>query len=455
MPPTMKWPASRVLAIAILAVGLAAILALLAWRPVFAPTGTLDPAPSASASSGAAEPGEEPVAPAGGPWTGVTWEEPMAHPFGDPDVLLRIDGMVATDDLLLGWGRTPMRGRNQFNDMAAMFVSADGESWLTVPVEHGVNALSASTINDVGIGPSGFLAVGSVCCDPEQGAVWRSVDGLAWERVEVEIAFDAGGQPDSVLAVNDRWVMLVGLHIGSALFHSADGVTWEPAIEAEANPVSRGIHAIAQGPSGVLAVGTVDGPDETYDGAIWRSADGRTWDRIALDDPVMVGEGEVYLQDVVGFPGGYLAIGMLGTAEQRRACEELGLVASIIDRPLPPPESATSCLLGDETQWVSADGSSWERVEFADDGLRPIEFRLARAGGPGLLALGESSGPESPDTMLFGSDDGLRWEVLSAQVPMLREVGRTLVTFGDEVIAVTENWNGSETTYRVWRGRAD
>jgi hypothetical protein len=450
----MQVPGRQILAISLAAIGLAVILAVLVWRPVSAPTATATSAPGTSASAEAVVPGEESAAPVDGVDARVTWDEPLLQPFGEPDVLLRIDGMVGTDDLLLGWGRTPMPVRNQFNDMGAIFASVDGVTWRTVPVEHGVNAVSASTINDVAIGPLGFLAVGSVCCEPEQGALWRSADGLAWERVEVEVAFDAGGQPASVVATEDGWSMLVGLHVGSALFHSTDGVAWEPAIEVEATRVSRGVEAVGDGPGGLLAVGTAEGPDGTYDGIVWRSGDGRTWDRVAMDDPAMAGEGEVYLQDVVGFPGGYLATGMLGTAEQRRACEELGLVASIVELPSPRPEMATSCALGDEAQWVSADGLAWERVVFADNELRPIEFRLVHPGGPGLVALGEGSGPESPDTMLFGSRDGIRWEVLSDAEPMLTDVGRALVVRGDEIIAVTENWDGAETTYRVWRGRA-
>jgi hypothetical protein len=454
MPPTMQVPRRPTLAISLAAIGLAVILAVLVWRPVSAPTATATPTPGPSASVPSVPTSDESTAPVDGVAGRVTWDEPLLQPFGERDVLLRIDGMVGTDDLLLGWGRTPMPGRNQFNDMGAIFASADGVTWRTVPVEHGVNAVSASTINDVAIGPLGLLAVGSVCCEPEQGAVWRSADGLAWERLEVDVAFDAGGQPASVVATEEGWSMLVGLHVGSALFHSADGVAWEPAIEVEANRMSRGIEAVGDGPGGLLAVGTAQGPDETYDGVIWRSTDGRTWDRVAVDDAEMVGEGEVYLHDVAGFAGGYLATGMLGTAEQRRACEELGLVASIMELPPPPREMATSCALGDEAQWVSADGLTWEHVEFAPDELRPIEFRLVRAGGPGLVALGEGSGPESPDTMLFGSRDGIRWEVLSDAEAMLGDVAQALVVRGHELIAVTENWDGAQTTYRVWRGRA-
>ncbi len=248
--------------------------------------------------------------------------------------------------------------------------------------------------------------------------------------------------------------MLMAWQGGSMALHSSDGVTWERVLEAEATPASRGIHAIARGPAGFIAVGQVDGPDESYDGAVWSSEDGRSWERVALDDQALVGDGEVYLHDVVAHAGGFLATGILGTADQRRTCEELALVGSVVDLPLPPSETATSCVSGDERQWTSIDGRQWQRVDPARRDPWPIEFRVARPGGPGLLVLGESSGPDSPDTMLFGSEDGVDWRVLSSAQPMLTDVARALVVRGDEVIAVTEHWGGEQTTHRVWRGRA-
>jgi hypothetical protein len=447
----MKSPATRIPVIVVVAVGMAIIPALLLWRPAVAPTadGSAGPATSAAAS---ALPTQVPSAdgPAG-VWQ-VSWDEPIVQPFGERDVLLRIDGMVGSPDLLLGWGRTPMPGRNQFNDMGAVFASPDGVRWRTVPVEHGVNAVNASTINDIAVGPDGFLAVGSVCCEPEQGAIWRSRDGLAWERIEVAGALEAGGQPYRIVASPGGWVVLEGRHAGSALLHSADGVTWSTVLESEANRVSGGILAITQGPGGLLAVGTADGPDGTYDGAVWRSEDGVTWERMASEDAALAGAGEVYLHDVVGHAGGYLASGLRGTAEQRRTCEEMALLATTVDLPASPPEFATSCVLGDEAQWVSTDGISWQRVVVDAKQVRPIEFRLARPGGPGLLVLGEGSGAESPDTMLFGSSDGVRWEVLSNAEPMLRDVAVALVVREDAILAVTESWAEAETTYRVWTG---
>jgi hypothetical protein len=450
----MKDPVPRVLAVVLLAIGLAVALALLVWRPVTAPTVSGSSAEPAESSDRAAssEPNEMPAIPEPQAWAEVTWDEPIVQPFGAPDVLFRVDGMVGTDDLLVGWGRTPMPGRNQFNDMGAIFLSRDAATWATVPVEHGVNALNASTIVDVAIGSRALIAVGGVCCDPEAAAVWRSTDGRAWERLEVEGAFDGGGA-DSVLAIDDGWLMLVSLPDGSAVVHSADGVAWERVLEAQATRASRGIQAIARGPDGFIAVGQVEGPDESYDGAVWSSDDGRSWERLALEDQALAGDGEVYLHDVVGHAGGFLATGILGTAEQRRTCEELALLASVVDLPLPQSETATSCVSGDEQQWTSLDGRQWQRVE-AGGAPGPIEFRVARPGGPGLVVLGEASGPASPDTMLFGSDDGALWRVLSDAEPMLTDVAVALVVQGDEIVAVTEHWDGEETTRRVWRGRA-
>jgi hypothetical protein len=56
--------------------------------------------------------------------------------------------------------------------------------------------------------------------------------------------------------------------------------------------------------------------------------------------------------------------------------------------------------------------------------------------------------------MLFGSADGLTWDVLGGAQPMLSDVAIGMVVRGAEIIALTETWDEPKTTLRVWRGRA-
>jgi hypothetical protein len=430
---------------AVAALAAAVLLALVSRTPATAPT--------SSTSSG---PAELPTLPVAEPWTEVAWEPMVIDPLGPADVGRRIEGMAGDERLLVAWGRTPMPGRNQFNDMGAVFVSGDAVTWHTVAIEHGVNPVSASSIVDVAIGPLGLLAVGSVCCDPEQPGVWRSTDGIAWERLDVAGTIDAARWLNSAVALADGWLLLASgdVHAGSEVLFSADGRTWERVLQADGTDAGPGIASITRGPDSLFAVGTAEGPDGSYDGVVWRSDDGHAWERTAVDDPALVGEGEARLHTAVGHARGLLVTGILGTEEQRLQCEQLGMLASLEDAPSRDAVEATSCVTGDEQQWTSEDGQRWVRVRPAAAEERPIEFRVVSAGGPGLVVLGESSGPASPDTMLFGSADGLTWDVLGGAQPMLSDVAIGMVVRGAEIIALTETWDEPKTTLRVWRGRA-
>ena len=441
---------TRLAAIALAALGVATLLALISRTPASAPTTAV----SSSAPGG--DPGEAPALPAPDAWVDITWEPLAVDPLGPADVLRRVEGVVGDEHLLVAWGRTPMPGRNQFNDMGAVFVSGDGVTWHTVAVEHGVNAVSASSVADMAIGPRGMLAVGSVCCDPEQPAIWHSSDGLAWERLDAEDTIDPSRYLSSVHALPDGWLALAsgGPEPVSELLFSPDGLTWERVLQADTTEGGPGISAVTRAPGGLVAVGTAEGDDGSYDGAVWRSVDGRTWERTALADPALVGEGEARLHDAVGHAGGLLVTGILGTEEQRRQCEQLGMLASLADVPLREPLDATSCVSGDEQQWASEDGERWARVERDGGAEQPIEFRVVAAGGPGLVLLGESSGPDSPDTRFFGSADGITWNALGTEEPMLSDVAIGMVVRGREIIALTESWGAEKTTLRVWRGRA-
>jgi hypothetical protein len=441
-----------ILGVILVALALAIVVLLLTRTPTIAP-----PASSVAVPTGEGA-AEAPIFPEPDRWTQVSWDAPLPHAFGPADPLLRVDGVMAGEDLVLAWGRTPMPGRNQFNDMGAVFASADGVAWQAIPMSHGVEPANASTITGIAAGPGGYLAIGSVCCAPERSAVWRSIDGLAWQRLELLGDFDPTRiSPWSLVAVPDGWVVLgeTQPQLGAELLFSADGQEWESVLVLEGGLHRSAASDLVRVADGVLVVGTVEGEDGSYDGGIWHSPDGRRWERRAVDDDVMAGDGEVQLTSVVAHTGGLIVNGIEGTAEQRRQCEELlGMVASIGPPPGKQPDSeATSCMSGDERTWTSRDGTAWQVVERPGGEVVPIEFRVMVAAGPGLVVLGETSAPASPDTALFTSADGLSWEMLDDGQPMRGDMAIALVARGRELIAITERWDGTTSTLLVWRGR--
>ena len=460
MSATMEHRLRTVAVVVLVAVVLAFVGLQLTGSPATAPTVT---------SSGDSGPAGTEKVPAEGevpdpqfaepePWTVVAWEAPIPDAFGPPDVLTRVEGLVAGEELYLAWGRTPMPGRNQFNDMGAIFASRDGADWRTVPVEHGVEPANASSIAGIAAGPAGYLAVGNVCCEPERGALWSSGDGLAWQRIEPRGDFDpARTSPTRVVAAPAGWVMLVSSRGGtdSEVLFSEDGQEWTSVMMLEGGRHRAAASGLARTAAHVVVVGTVEGPGGSYDGGVWRSADGRRWERIAARDGALTGDGEVQLHGVAAHAGGLLVTGLEGTPEQRAQCEQLlGMVASL-GRPSEPSRGeATSCMSGDMRAWTSADGSAWEAV-VPPPGVAPIEFRAMAPAGPGLIVLGETSAPASPDTALFASPDGESWELLADGQPMHRDMAIALAARGRDLIAITERFDGATTSLQVWRGRAD
>ena len=394
------------------------------------------------------------------PWGGVDWLPPVVDPFGRSDPLLRIDGVTEAGDSLVAWGRLPQPGRNQFNDMGAVFHTDDGKHWTSVPVEHGVNAESTSTIIGVTAGEDALVAYGSVCCAGESPAVWFSEDGLGWERQPLDAGEpgNVAGYLVDVVSFADGWVMLGAAPDGSTsrIWQSGDGRRWRLVFEVEGGRHHAAISDLAVVDEEIVAVGTVVGPDATYDGGVWRSADGVAWERIAGDDHSIAGPAEVQLRSVIAYPGGLVATGLSGTPEQRRTCEQLLGMTAALGSPLPAaaPGVALSCSIGSERQWTSDDGVSWHALEEPPVGPRPTDLRVSAVLGRGLVALAESTAPGSPDTTLFATLDGRGWRLVDPAPPMLAESPVGIAVRGDLVIAVTQAWVDDATSWRVWIGRA-
>ncbi|MDQ3691129.1 MAG: hypothetical protein M3406_14060 [Chloroflexota bacterium] len=445
----MKLNGRHLLALVALAI-LAALIALLLIRPpAAAPTADGDPTSTEPIQDAAGIPEVDPL-----PWAAVAWqslEDPLP---ADQPPIMRMDAMVNGGDLIIGWGRASTPNRNQFNDMGAVFVSRDGRSWQTALIEHGVNEMSTSELHGVAVGPRGYLAYGGVCCEPETRALWHSTDGLGWTRLEIEGDLDLTGvYLAAVVGVESGWVA-IGNTINEQegqLWTSEDGSDWKLIDGDQAGLASATLSDLAIGPDGLVAVGTVDGQDGTYDGGIWTSADGRSWQRVGDDDQILAGEGETQLHAVVAHAGGLFITGVYGSTQDRQKCEQLGVATAHSD----PPRTALSCASGTEHHWVLREGHAWERIDpMQAPGEHPIEFRVVVAGGPGLIVLGESSPPASPDTALFSSSDGRQWTALRPLQPVGNGVAIGIAVRERQLLAATGHFDGAHSSVRFWLGAA-
>lgn len=358
-------------------------------------------------------------------WWTIGWQN-VADPFPEADPpAIRIDGLTAGDGVVVGWGRVAAPGLNQFNDMGAVFTSTDGLRWRAIALDDGVAATDTSEPSGVAIGPLGMLAYGGVCCELEEQAVWRSIDGLQWTRVPAGPGFGRhGGTIVRVVGLQTGWVAVGGQGQQAAIWTSADGSNWQAADPAIAGLGKGNVSDVAITATGVIAVGTIDDAAGTHDGAIWTSQKGVEWKRVAVADPTLTGPDETELWRVVPHAGGLFLVGNFGTHQERVRCEQLtGALASLEGGP--PPETALSCGWGREHHWLSADGSAWVRLPPIDPlpgqppnpGQHPIEFRLLGAGGPGLVNLGEDSVPPDGDVRVWVSEDGNQWQAVDGPMP--------------------------------------
>ena len=351
-------------------------------------------------------------------------------------------------------GRDAMGGEGREDTVAAIWTSNDGRDWAKHRLTEGVPPGDVAEIRLIAAGAPGIVVAGGVCCTVEDPAMWWSADGASWERITLppdmqDVAFyDVEAGPGGFVVAG---VSLVGNPNDpdevAELWTSPDGRSWSE-VDPEAAGLGPGhVSDVTWTGDAWVAVGKQPG-GETWDGAVWRSADGVAWDRIAVDDPSITGPEEEELGRVFALEHGLVALGGAGTHADRQDCEGLLRgegqrgpdIVGVADASL-----ALSCGWLGEARWTSEDGSTWERAPDAPPdvgGRRLIEQRVIATGGPGLVVVGA----EEPRRVVLGdhigtwvSADGLTWGPvgLSPQFPdglILADivvVGRTIVGIGD------------------------
>jgi hypothetical protein len=280
----------------------------------------------------------------------------------------------------------------------AVWSSADGVTWTPVvdPVAFGMLA----QIDDVVAGGPGLVAVGSERIgDPAQflfrPAVWTSADGSVWTKVALDDQIMGGAEWASMVGVTSTTTGLVAVGYAetgpdrvAAVWTSADGATWArlahvPEVFGSSGFTS--MSAVTAGGPGLVAVGRQRITDDIESGAIWTSPDGVTWARVAADPTVVGGATTSVLLDAVTAAGP-------------------GLVAGGIER---IGEDFDVALL------TSPDGVTWTRVPPAPDFSGPGSqaLRDLTAGGPGIVGVGsvDTGDPSTATAAVWVSPDGVAW----------------------------------------------
>ena len=309
---------------------------------------------------------------------------------------------------------------------------AIGDTWQTIDVPGGPGSLlEAVTLNGADV-----VSVGRGGCVPDfsnpttcYGAAWVAPPGQAFEaapdqpglEMGLETAtsgpekgmFDVAAGPAGLVAIGYDYnpprsaCAVAPCPSGPAVWRSTDGRTWErahvdlgpSAIDTFIDPIA----AISAGPDGYVMVGhAVDyaaaGPNLPARATAWASRDGVAWTRAIDSDDMDVGP----CVDTGETPdcGGMNAVVATGSG-----FAAVGEVRTGIDGQPPQPAA-----------WTSQDGLTWTRAAATgpggDETVNSGGFLSSvAAGGPGLVAAGTDCQPDCTGGIVATSVDGSSWTI--------------------------------------------
>jgi hypothetical protein len=298
----------------------------------------------------------------------------------------------------------------------------------------------------VTVGPTGFVAVGyRETAESRVGLVWWSEDGSTWSAAGPAGTFDDVEMLD-VTAAPGGYVALALGTLGAAVerphpvfFGSTDGRVWDRLVDV---PGSEGAYpvAVTGGANGVVAVGT----DAAGTTVVWRSADGRTFDHVVIDDPTISA-----LTDPQAMGEAYVALGsedrppvLLRSADARVWTDSpidpapdaiasrlaAGTWGYVVQGLLNPPCDLTDpACVQQPVGWGSGDGRTWARLPDQDTPIGNGASIVVDAGSHGVVAIDGASAWASPN--------GWGWQPLPEPGDGSMAVFDAVVS-GDVIVAV-------------------
>jgi hypothetical protein len=189
-------------------------------------------------------------------------------------------------------------GENAWGEVRPrLWFSADGETWTSVDGGAGgpLDTTGAEVVRDITSVGAGFVAVGSRTVENEQdGVVWFSPDGETWEEVEAPELGGAGRQELQSVIATDGGVVAGGFSAhgddgqgAPYVWRSPDGRSWErskdalPMTDRRLAASDRSVRSLSATPDGALTA--AGGSD--WRPRVWHSPDGGgSWEE--LENPV-------------------------------------------------------------------------------------------------------------------------------------------------------------------------
>ena len=310
------------------------------------------------------------------------------------DVVVRDGWLIAVG--YVGWEWRPVA-----------WTSADGDDWDLVEIGRSAPAEPAFAVA-LADGPDAVVAVGRSGARP---LAWTSVDGSAWTERPVDMLGGAHDWERMTAVAAGPLGIVAGGSVGPELlerrarfWRSVDGAAWMPVAD---DPGFEGaeVAAIIAVEDGWLALGRIGTGQRSTSSVAWRSADGQDWTRI--DDPALA----------------------------------MGLVRAVVRA----PDGSLAAVGSDPDEtgawtWSSRDeGRTWvlaPEEESRTHHGRKIRMTDVTATDTGLLAIGNFVGLQYGDGAAWASDDGDHWERSPRQPAMAQVEPGAVVRFRDGFIIV-------------------
>jgi hypothetical protein len=313
------------------------------------------PAPSPTPSTSAPPVPAEVV-----PWPDIEWTQIEGVASDDPG---EGEQAVAVTFGPAGFVAVGYREGETSRDGLAWF-SADGRAWTRVAAD---DVFAGVELLDVAAAPGGFIGLGmaikEAAAERPHAVFFRSTDGQRWERLA-----DVPGADDTYptwLTGDENGVVATGADLEgrTVLWRSADGRRFDKV--AFDVPVADELTDPQLSPEGIVTLGSGNRPP-----LLLRSSDARTWTDAPIDPAP-----ETKATRLVRGEWGYLVQGLWdpGCDAATTECEQ---------RPI---------------GWWSPDGRTWTRLPDGDTPIGNGASILVAAGEHGVIAIDGASAWASPN----------------------------------------------------------
>jgi hypothetical protein len=264
-----------------------------------------------------------------------------------------------------------------------LFTSTDGVTWTRT------SQLPANLGGDSLPGVAGFFVT-----NPDDGSVWRTVDGASWAKADLGSA----GLPQAAVAMPQGGYLASEVRTGRIL-KSDDGATWHLD---QGNLPGTPVAMVVIGDRVIASADPVGSGSPWSDDGVWESLDwGGTWRPVE-------GPGGRQMTGIVDSRGRVLEI-LQGSQVERRVAYVGFMSGETVASEAPATPQPTATPTPTErpvpTRLPDAVRSEWSWQ--ATDGTR-FEFPIAVPGG-WLATCGTPGTSEFTDPALCWSADGLNW----------------------------------------------